>query len=71
MLKDKVAVITGGSRGIGRAMLLNMRYGADIAIIYAGNSERGKNSERGLRVRRQSKGGINATLARLRRRRKQ
>ena len=40
MLKGKKALITGGSRGIGRAIAIGMaREGADIAIIYAGNEE--------------------------------
>jgi len=40
MLKNKIAVITGGSRGIGRAIALGMaREGANIAIIYSGSSE--------------------------------
>ena len=38
MLKDKKALITGASRGIGRAIALDMAaHGADIAFIYAGN----------------------------------
>ncbi|HAN21077.1 MAG: 3-oxoacyl-[acyl-carrier-protein] reductase [Clostridiales bacterium GWF2_36_10] len=41
MLKNKVAVITGGSRGIGRAVALEMaKEGADIAVIYSGSSEK-------------------------------
>jgi 3-oxoacyl-[acyl-carrier protein] reductase len=38
MLKGKTAVVTGASRGIGRAIALEMaRQGADIAVIYSGN----------------------------------
>ena len=41
MLKGKVAVITGGSRGIGRAIALKLaQSGADVAVIYAGNEEK-------------------------------
>lgn len=42
-LKDKVAVITGGSRGIGRAIALKMaESGADIAVLFSGNEEAAK-----------------------------
>lgn len=38
MLKEKTAVITGGSRGIGRSIALKLaENGSDIAIIFAGN----------------------------------
>ena len=40
MLKGQVAVVTGGSRGIGRAVALKMaENGADVAVVYAGNGQ--------------------------------
>lgn len=38
MLKGKTAVVTGGSRGIGRAVCLKLaQNGCDVAFLYAGN----------------------------------
>lgn len=39
MLNGKTAIVTGGSRGIGHAITLELaRQGAAVAIIYAGNT---------------------------------
>lgn len=40
MLKGKTAIVTGGSRGIGAAIVHKLAsLGADVAILYAGNTE--------------------------------
>jgi 3-oxoacyl-[acyl-carrier protein] reductase len=40
-LKNKVAIITGASRGIGKAIALKLAScGADIAAVYAGNADK-------------------------------
>ncbi|HBQ46149.1 MAG TPA: 3-oxoacyl-ACP reductase, partial [Ruminococcaceae bacterium] len=40
MLKGQTAVVTGGSRGIGRAVALKLaENGADVAVVYAGNEQ--------------------------------
>ncbi len=40
MLKNKTAIITGASRGIGKAIAIKLAsMGANVALIYAGNEE--------------------------------
>lgn len=40
MLKGKTAVVTGGSRGIGRAISVALaKSGASVAVVYAGNTQ--------------------------------
>ena len=40
MLTGKTAIVTGGSRGIGAAIVKKFAsMGANVAVIYAGNQE--------------------------------
>lgn len=41
MLRSKTAIVTGGSRGIGEAIVYQLAaMGANVAVIYAGNAEK-------------------------------
>ena len=45
-MKDRVAIVTGGSRGIGRAIAAELaKAGAKVVINYAGNEEAAKETE--------------------------
>ncbi len=49
MLKGKTAVVTGGSRGIGKAICLKFaQNGADIAFLYAGNTAAAEETQKEL-----------------------
>lgn len=49
MLSGKTAVVTGGSRGIGKAICLQFaKNGADIAFLYAGNTAKAEETQEEL-----------------------
>lgn len=46
-LEGKVAIVTGGSRGLGRAMTLRLaQHGATVAVVYASDEAAAKEIER-------------------------
>src|SRR5919202_3035892 len=46
-LEGKIALVTGGSHGIGKAIALTFaREGADVALTYRGNEEGARNTAR-------------------------
>jgi len=51
MLNDKVALITGASRGIGKAIAMKMAaQGANIAVIYSGNEQAAEETAKEIRT---------------------
>ena len=51
MLKGKTAIVTGGSRGIGRAICESLaKAGANVAVVYSSNSEAADEVVKNLRA---------------------
>ncbi|NLI21488.1 MAG: 3-oxoacyl-[acyl-carrier-protein] reductase [Clostridiales bacterium] len=64
MLKGKTALVTGGSRGIGRAICLELaRQGANIAFVYAGNEQKAEETLGMLRETGVSAGAYRCNVA--------
>ena len=50
-LKGKKAIVAGGSRGIGKAIVLELaRHGADVLFTYRSNVEKAKESEKAAKA---------------------
>ena len=50
MMNGKTALVTGASRGIGRAIALRLaREGMNVAIVYAGNTAAAEETAQGVR----------------------
>ncbi|MCS1351364.1 3-oxoacyl-[acyl-carrier-protein] reductase [Mechercharimyces sp. CAU 1602] len=64
MLQGKKAIVTGGSRGIGKAIALALaRAGADVAIVYAGNHEAAEQTVKQIRETGQEGISLQANVA--------
>lgn len=51
MLNGKVALVTGASRGIGKAIALTLaKYGADVSVNYNGSKERAEETAEEIRA---------------------
>ena len=51
MLKGKTAIVTGGSRGIGRAICESLaKAGANVAVVYSSSSEAADETVKNLRA---------------------
>jgi glucose 1-dehydrogenase len=65
-LKDKVAIVTGGNSGIGRAIVLDLaRQGAKVVIDYVCHPEAVDALEQEIRKRGDQSIGIDADVSKL------